>query len=79
MARKAADPPIKGRDDPGGEVVSVAVSVNGEIQSWNSCVLVGVSGNNIGDYRTVHNVRITQNRNQDGYITEIAEKLLNRS
>jgi hypothetical protein len=77
MARK--DPEFKKQSDPGGEIVAVETKVNGEVQSWNSCVLTGISGNNIGEYRTVHGVRITQNRNQEGYITEIAEKLLNRS
>ena len=63
-------------DEPGGEVVSVVVKVNGKIDFVPYAVLQGIQGNNIGRYKIDEDGR-TITHNRDLGCKELAEKLLN--
>jgi hypothetical protein len=65
----------KNRDEPGGETITVTVTVNGIIDYIRSASITTEIGNS-GNYRytTDHGETVNHNRNQ-GY-NELAKKLL---
>jgi hypothetical protein len=62
-------------NEPGGEVVSVVVRVNGNIEFVRYAVLERIQGNNVGRYKIDEDDRfITHNRDLGN--KELAERLL---